>query len=443
MAKTDFTKINLGDLQGNILRGHGRNYTANLFVKFGTDLVKTKALLGFIRTKVTSQTQQDADRAAFKATGVIDLPFHSLYLTSKAYDVLSVTTKPVDPKFRAGMAASQNTLSDPVATSWDPPFKPDLHALILIGNDREDKLDQLVSQMIGQINTAGATLLGTERGRVLRNARGDGIEHFGYVDGRSQPLFFQDDIDGEAAHGGTDLWNPDFDAFNTALVADPQGVDTRSLGTYFIFRKLEQNVRRFKEMESALAESLQLESDDAEIAGAMAVGRFEDGTPVTLQNSEGMIHPIPNNFNYKSDASGSRCPFHGHIRKMNPRNQPSDDIRIMARRGIPFGKRDADLADMPESGVGLLFMACNIDISRQFEFVQQSWANNDSFPAGGTGKDPIIGQPGFAIPATAQKWPKAWGDAARVPCAFTPFVRMRGGEYFFAPSLSGITRLAT
>ena len=57
------------------------------------------------------------------------------------------------------------------------------------------------------------------------------------------------------------------------LAADPAAPDpTVHLGSYFIFRKLEQNVRRFKEGEEQLASDLGLVDEDRERAGAMLVG---------------------------------------------------------------------------------------------------------------------------------------------------------------------------
>jgi hypothetical protein len=31
----------------------------------------------------------------------------------------------------------------------------------------------------------------------------------------------------------------------------------------------------------------------------MIVGRFEDGTPVVLQGKDGLVNPVPNNFDFK------------------------------------------------------------------------------------------------------------------------------------------------
>ncbi|NJP83107.1 peroxidase, partial [Streptomyces sp. AA8] len=90
----------------------------------------------------------------------------------------------------------------------------------------------------------------------------------------------------------------------------------------------------------------------------------------------------------------------------------------------------------PEGGVGLLFMAFNSNLVDQFEFTQLNWANSSRFPKFGSepapGLDPVIGQ-GDRIPAT---WPQVWGEEAgqEVP-APAEAVTMKGGEYFFMPSL--------
>jgi deferrochelatase/peroxidase EfeB len=119
----------------------------------------------------------------------------------------------------------------------------------------------------------------------------------------------------------------------------------------------------------------------------------------------------------------------------------------MARRGIPFEDtpRPADFEDFPEDGVGLLFMAYNSNIDQQFKFVQQNWANSTNFPvepSGTHGIDPVIGQ--GANQPHDQKMPKEWDNPAKGSndnCPFAGFVKMRGGEYFFSPSLTFLKSL--
>ena len=78
-------------------------------------------------------------------------------------------------------------------------------------------------------------------------------------------------------------------------------------------------------------------------------------------------------------------------------------------------------------------MAYQSDIVDQFEFTQHIWANNPDFRSRGVGIDPIIGQPKGA---GLQKYPSKYGVELGEPFDFSGFVTMKGGEYFFAPSIS-------
>jgi Dyp-type peroxidase family len=294
-----------------------------------------------------------------------------------------------------------------------------------------------------------------------------GIENFGYVDGRSQPLLLEEDIADENRQAGSVRWDPAF-ALDAALLKDPGAGDSVSHGSFLVFRKLEQDVRGFKLREQQVADLLGLKGEARELAGALLVGRFEDGTPVTLSDQARGGLP-PNDFNYRGDAS-QRCPFHAHIRKSNPRGsggaepELQERLHLMPRRGMPYEdvKRSVhpdelpeaeDLAEftakvaplLPTGGVGLLFMAYNQKIARQFKFTQQAWVNNSNFPLsppGAHGIDPIIGQ-GLNNPGD-QKLFKEWdhsGSTVINNAGMAGFVKMKGGEYFFSPSLTFLRAL--
>jgi len=199
-----------------------------------------------------------------------------------------------------------------------------------------------------------------------------------------------------------------------------------------------------------------LAADEA-LAGALVVGRFKDGSPVTLRPWDG-LGPV-NNFEYLArDRVGNRCPFHAHIRKANQRganpflNPEEERSHRIVRRGIPYGVRPAPSGGVsasaaPNGEVGLLFQAFQGDIARQFEFIQRTWVDNPNFPelllfpGLNTGDDALIGQ----HPRAAQKWPRTWGRSGRfldrLRFNFGDYVRLRGGEYFFTPSLSFLKNL--
>ena len=464
-ATADELKM-LQALQGNILKGHGREHTANIFFQLdpAKPLESRRMLRDLANYHLTSAYRQLLDTEQFKCDGKSGGPFTALALSFKGYQALGLAAKaPADPDFRKGMKhqTSIDALNDPVVAQWEPKFQEKIHGMALAAAATESETGQLAGTIETLINKAGGTVVHVQHGRALKNAAGKGIEHFGYVDGRSQPLMLHEDIEDEAMTGGTARWDPAF-PLGAALVKDPGVTDPNIFGSLFVFRKLEQHVRDFKTREQEVADILVLKgNDDRERAGAFIVGRYEDGTPITLSDHARAMEP-PNDFNYEGDVA-SRCPFHGHIRKVNPRGTAAAERQhIMPRRGIPYEdlKREFNPAELPDSddmaeflanvapklpvtGVGLLFMAYNASIAQQFRFVQHSWANDTTFPGpGNTGIDPVIGQ--TANNPGDQKLPKEWDNPAAGSVnngSFAGFVKMKGGEYMFAPSLTFLSTL--
>ena len=461
----------LNDLQGNILGGHGRKSTRHLFIKFGADKAKARAFVHALAPLITSAQQQLLDAEAFQKLRVPGPAFVGFVISSAGYAALGVVAKAPQPQdggaFAAGMLARANLLNDPPTAQLDVPYRDRLHAMILIGADPDnaDSWDSLAAQnletqILNLMGTA-AQVVTTEVGRAIFKNVGttqephlEGIEHFGYVDGRSQPLMLQENINRERDQtDGISVWDARF-PIGQALVPDPGSPTPASaFGSFFVFRKLEQNVKGFKGLEESLGTDPGL-GKLGELMGATLVGRFEDGTPVVLQDEEGIHNPVPNNFDYAGDPDGLRCPIHAHIRKTNPRG---DSVRqfpgatlaqershIMARRGMTYGRRNqtVDPSDEPTGGVGLLFMAFQNNLANQFEFTQASWANNPDFLRPHSGRDPVIGQKG-PHPSVKLQVRDTWGNrgAGTFPVTFEGFVGHKGGEYFFAPAKSTLAGL--
>jgi len=465
----------LEQLQGNILKGHGRDHTVHIFFRFTGDPKESGALITDLAAHVTSANRQRQDTVASRGDGPKSLPFCNLFLTFKGYKGLGYSESElirafpetprgpdrVEPqvKFVNGMAFHQAHLADPRIGEWEKGYadpkadtKQVIDGMVLLANDdlrRLDDHEQTILRTLGK----RAEMLVTERGRALFNEdRSQNLEHFGYVDGRSQPIFFQEDFETEDMKGGTGEWDPS-EPLGLVLVPDglaPDNEKQTSFGSYFVFRKLEQNVKGFKTKEKELAESLGFEGEEAELAGALAVGRFEDGTPVVLQDSDGLRSPVPNNFRFdRQDRDGLKCPFHAHIRKVNPRGEtnPGDErleverSHRIARRGITYGERsvepkdDPDENSLPEKGVGLLFMCFQANIDNQFAYLQRRFANNPDFIRPGTGIDPVIG-PLSAGESCPQKWSVKWGNQGSKSFNFPSFVKLLGGEFLFAPSIA-------
>jgi Dyp-type peroxidase family len=461
-ADSDEEKL-LQNLQGNILKGHGRVETSNIFFKI--DPAKAASMRRGLREianfHMTSAAQQLRETDEYHRSGKAGATFVGLFLANSGYAALGLTASAPkgEPQFVKGMKdnASLSAVGDGPVAEWEAPFQEHIDGMLLVGDMDRNRVRLKRDELAALLDEGGATIVHEQRGSAIKDKANNGIEHFGYVDGRSQPLLLKEDVEKESRDAGISRWDPTF-GLQSALVKD-SSADPTSFGGYFIFRKLEQNVQGFKRKEQELATQLGLKGDEQrELAGALAVGRFEDGTPVTLSDEAKGLNP-PNDFNYDGDA-GARCPFQAHIRKVNPRGSgpgglADERTHIMPRRGIPYEDvaRTIHPSDLPGSEslsdfdahvkkslptgkVGLLFMAYNSSLSKQFVFTQATWADNTGFPAASVGLDPVIGQ--GTQPAPGQKWRKTWDDATAGDAAFDfhGFVTLRGGEYFFAPSLS-------
>jgi Dyp-type peroxidase family len=445
----------LDGLQPNIIKAHTRERLSILFLRFSNQSGARAFLKALATSHMKSAKKHLQEIEAFKQNGTPGTPYVGVGLTPSGYNALGIPSarQPNDTSFQAGM--KQADLNDPPSTQWDVELRGQIDCIVLIGDQKlapKNAALKAVRDLIAA--STGVSEIGRQHGKGQRNANGDGIEHFGYVDGRSQPLFLAEDIKTETlTQDGTTTWDPGF-APNRVVISDPASSNpAANFGSYFVYRKLEQNVKKFKTDEIALANRLGLTGEDKERAGAMIVGRFEDGTPVTTQFADGAHNPVPNDFNYNSDPSGGKCPHFAHIRKVNPRGsggfEPEADERmhIMARRGQTYGDRtdglnDGKLTNKPTKDVGLLFMAFNVDIGAQFEFAQRVWANNPTFPAVPAGAmspglDLVIGQMPNDAARPKISCPVAWGgDARKTTDALPRSVTMKGGEYFFMPSLA-------
>ena len=468
----------MAGLQGNILKGHGRSHVLLIFFRF-SQLAQLDAVRNWLsnltQNWVTTALDQFEEINRFRRTHESGSLFCNLFLTLEGYKAFGVAEAKIPPdlSFRAGMKARTSILADPPIVNWEESYRQEvgkeIHGMILLADPDANALADGAELTL---NTAGGEsvieVLQIERGTALFTQEGQAIEHFGYADGRSQPLFFKEDIQKEIKHGdGTDLWDPSA-PLSLVLAKDPASPNPLAFGSYLVFRKLEQNVAGFRTLKDALARRLEYVGVQpvAGLAGALVVGRHEDGTPVTLQAADGLHTRIPNNFNYDEDL-GLRCPFHAHIRKANPRKEEAREHRIV-RRGITYGVRNlvgekSGVTSVPTQGVGLLFMCFQVDLSNQFEFIQDNWANapgfpGDNLPVGGVdhhGIDPIAGQfEGMLavepqrllmadLPSPAQPWLVHYGlPSPAIQAPFWGFVKLLGGEYFFTPSLSGLLALA-
>jgi Dyp-type peroxidase family len=441
----------LTQLQPNIVKAHVRDHLQILLVQF-SDKAEARAFVKAVAGKMKSAHKHLLEVERFKSAGTPGTPYVGLGITFAGYGKLGIAQAKIPGQaaapFNASMRSAESVgiLGDPPVASWEEPYRHTIHAVVLIGDVSKAAVTAKRAE-IDALFTPKVKLLGQETGLSQKNARGEGIEHFGYIDGRSQPLFLVEDVAAEPKA----TWDPAF-GLGRVLVADSAAPNpVQHFGSFLVLRKLEQNVRAFHQAEKDLANTLGMTGEDRKRAGATIVGRFRDGTALTAHSKALGDNPIPNDFNYDRDDRGARCPFHGHIRKANPRGsgggepQPGERLHLMVRRGQTFGVRtddpNAELAPSarPTGGVGLLFMAFNAEIANQFEFTQNAWVNNAGFPfkrpatAKEPGLDQVIGQGTRPKAECPVKWD---GTTNKLVAAAPQTVTMKGGEYFFMPSIA-------
>lgn len=437
-----------------MLKSHGRAHSTHLLLRFD-EPVAARQWLQRVAAQVTSAQQQLQSSDEYRRTGRNGGLVTLLFLSHAGYQALQAAPHltPRDPAFVQGMAARRSLLRDSSRRTWDAHWREPPHAMLLLADSSATALQRARSKLLAGLPPA-LHCVGEETGQALVStlSPGEGIEHFGYVNGRSQPLMLREDILRERdQRDGSSVWDPAF-GLDIALVPDPGGAGPHSHGSYLVFRKLDQNVRGFRQAEAVLARSLGLRGEDAARAGAMMLGRFRDGTPLVLQKAAGANKPVLNNFDYLDDPGGAKCPFHSHVRRANPRGESGalgisiehERAHLMPRRSIAYGQRSAApdaeglrAADQPDSGVGLLFMAYQSSIENQFEYLQAQWAEGPAAAARSAGD----------ATARGRRCPISWGgrDAAgsylQMPgkaLDMRSFVTLKGGAYFFAPSISAL-----
>jgi Dyp-type peroxidase family len=452
----DGPQESLGYLQGNILQGHRRKHAVHIFLRFKDGKqTEVKQWIKDLAVQITSAQRQLEERNQDEKDRDSGRLFTSFFLSASGYEYFGLSFPKTYPLFDHvafpwGMKRARERLNDPPIAEWQEGYRDKIHAMVLLAHNDENVLLKKMDKLSNMVMTH-TDILAAERGTVMRNKQGQSIEHFGYVDGRSHPLFFESDIDRESRREGRAVWVPGPGVGPASvLVPDPYGRTDNSngfvkyldSGSYLVFRKLEQNVCLFKKEKERLAVELNLTGQRKERAGALIVGRFENGTPL-IPSSSAIPHPnfVRNNFHYDDDPEGQQCPLHAHIRKVNPR-QKDGPKPLIVRRGISYDERmkesksNPNCEEWPSTGAGLLFMCYQKNIRENFEFIQREWADNPDFPKEGTGTDPIIGRPRTAE-AGQQKWPLEGReqDLHQTSFSFPRVVTLKGGEYFFTPSI--------
>lgn len=252
-------------------------------------------------------------------------------------------------------------------------------------------------------------------------------DHFGFVDGFSQPRV-------QAGADSTVYWRDDVNLGEVFLGyhndrGDDPGVadDLLDNGSFLVVRKLRQHVDALDAMLERQAQASGLPA--GELKDKM-MGRRTTGEPLVAVRGRGS-----NDFNYDADARGAQCPFQSHVRRTNPRDR-SPMPRIL-RRGMSYGSQ-VNGANKPDAR-GVVFMAYAASIAEQFEIVQRWVAGGNGSGVASTQSDPFLGVP---EPGKARTLRFLHEDrVVRVELGDRPFVQLEWGLYLFVPSIKALKGL--
>ena len=455
------TKLDVSDIQGFALKGYRFPYARYLLLEIGEPEAARAWLLKLLNV-ITTGERWDINH---KPMSAVNVAFTHKGLVQLDLPLASLLSFPLE--FQQGMRARREILGDLGKNGpehWDPVWREDrVHAWLGVNARTSEALETCCAEMQAAMEkTQGARVLQAQDASAIAiDGHVSTQEHFGYTDGFGNPAFWGaegDTVPGQGKlndHGG---WEPlatgEFllgyaDEAGELPVAPIPHLLGRN-GTFMVYRKLHQNVATFR---SYLEENGKQYAGGKEKLAAKFVGRWRDGTPLELSSDK----PDPaivaddqrnTNFTYGRDLAGTRCPVGAHIRRVHPRdafgfNGGLINRRRILRRGLPYG--DYAPEGQPVSvrdERGIVFMVLNASIFRQFEFVQQQWIEYGNDAHQGNDKDLLLGNHGgkgrFVIQGTT--------DPENPPfvCGGLPnFVELRGGDYFFMPSLTALAMVAT
>jgi deferrochelatase/peroxidase EfeB len=115
------------------------------------------------------------------------------------------------------------------------------------------------------------------------------------------------------------------------------------------------------------------------------------------------------------------------------------------RRVRSYGEKYVGSATQhtPTDEVGILFGCFNADINRQFEFIQYTWANYPKFKQLYADPDPFIGVKEIPPEGVVQQFTIPTETHNKYVDGLKSFVTVKGGAYFFFPSLNALEYLST
>ncbi|HSU50236.1 MAG TPA: hypothetical protein VLJ41_06590, partial [Segetibacter sp.] len=417
------------EIQGLILRGYSNLPNAVYLLLQVDDHIQAKNWLKSISNEVTPGDVKPGAKAmniAFTMAGM-----RKLALSENALNTFS-------GEFEEGMSTKHKQLmfgdygkSDPENWKWGGPYCPEVHIMLMLYTDTNERLEAFCEEISAGIKQAGLIIL-----EKIDTCRPDNEkEHFGFKDGISQPFLEElsekgpaDDpiAVGEFILGYKNEYGQFTDSPSILPEEDKNNIfpvqpetelkDFGANGSYLVFRQLGQNVKEFWNFayENSKDKNGNYIHAEAVKLAAKMVGRWPSGT--SLVDSPEKDDPAMCNKNdflyHKQDPHGLGCPYGAHVRRNHPRDClegiPKEASFItrkhrLLRRGRSFGPtvvasmspEDILTAkdDLPDGSRGLNFICFNADLARQFEFIQNIWINNPKFESLTDELDPLVANP--------------------------------------------------
>ncbi|UNK46356.1 Dyp-type peroxidase [Arthrobacter sulfonylureivorans] len=443
MPANDGVKLELDDIQSGALHGRPSPYVGAYLLLRIDDRADGRELVRRL-VAVVDSGRPSAD------------PAHDAWITVgftyRGLEALGVPQPSLDsfaPEFREGMAARATHLGDVGESSpehWEQPLgTPDVHIAIAVLSPDLSRLEAVTEKARrAHQELNGISVLWRQDCYQLPTGR----TSFGFKDGISQPAVEGSGQPASNPHerplkaGEIILGYPDETG---ELPAMPTPDILGRNGTYVVLRKLHTKVAAYRQYLRAKAATREEEA----LLGAKMVGRWQGGAPLPLSPDRddpelGGDPQRNNNFLYGDDPRGFKCPVGAHARRANPRDALDSDgsvnVRLhrMIRRGTSYGPElpDGVLEDDGKDR-GIIFVFVGAHIKRQFEFVKTQWLNDGIFIGAPSEADPLVGTGDGTTSFTIPQRP-----IRRRLHDLPPFVTTRGGEYFFAPSLSAMRWLA-